>query len=68
MNGGTFQNLGLKYEGKKILDKITGKKIVEVTNEIDRNEYLQGDDGADTELLQQYNMPTVEIIYIVYNN
>ena len=68
LNGGTFQNLGLKYEGKKILDKITGKKIVEVTNEIDRNEYLQGDDGADTELLQQYNMPTVEIIYIVYNN
>lgn len=40
-------------------------KIVEVTNEIDRNEYLQ-DNGQTTNLLQQYQMPTVEIIYIVY--
>ena len=37
---------------------IRRKKIIEVTNEIDNSKYLEN-------LLQQYQMPTLEIIYIV---
>ena len=49
-----------KYEGNGLLNLLNGKKIIEVTNEIDNSKYLEN-------LLQQYQMPTVEIIYIVYN-
>lgn len=46
-----------------------GKKIIEVTNEIDRSAYLHDKDNAgndiETNLLQQYEMPTVEIVYII---
>lgn len=61
-NSVTFGD-GKKYEGKKLADSIQGKKIIEITNEIDNSKYLQ--DGAQTDLLQQYEMPTVEVIYIV---
>ena len=47
------------------------KKIVEVTNEIDRSSYLTEteEDGTtiQTNLLQQYELPTVEIVYIIMN-
>lgn len=49
-----------KYEGNGLLNLLNGKKIIEVTNEIENSKYLEN-------LLQQYQMPTVEIIYIVYN-
>lgn len=48
----------------KILNNAS--QIIEVTNEIDKSDYLK-DNGQDTNLLQQYNMPIVEIIYIVYD-
>ena len=44
--------------------KAAGKKIVEVTNEIDQSDYLK-DGTEETNLLQQYEMPTVEIVYII---
>ena len=47
------------YESKNLLKILKDKTIVEITNEIDESKYLGN-------LLQQYNMPTVEIIYIVY--
>lgn len=54
---------------KKLLEQLKNKKIIEVTNEIDRSAYLTetGEDGEPivTNLLQQYEMPTVEIVYIL---
>ena len=47
-----------------MLNELKGKTIVEVTNEIDESQYLE-DDGQGTNLLQQYQMPTTEIIYII---
>ena len=62
--GTDYEYYGQIYQGKGILKKLEGKKIIEVTNEIDRSKYLE-DDGQTTDLLQQYSMPTVEVIYIV---
>ena len=66
MFGGTCQyNNGIKYKGIGLFSALKGKKIIEVTNEIDVSTYLQ--DGTETtDLLQQYEMPTVEIIYIIF--
>lgn len=51
----------------EILDNAT--EIIEVTNEIDQSTYLEDKDDEgnpiDTNLLQQYEMPTVEIVYII---
>ena len=60
----TYDNT-ITYEGKNLLNKLNGKTIIEVTNEIDQSKYLE-DNGSSTNLLQQYEMPTVEIVYIVY--
>lgn len=54
-----------------LLDKLTASnKIVEVTNEIDNSKYLKETDEngnvINSNLLQQYQMPTIEIIYIIY--
>ena len=49
---------------KGLKEELTGKQIVEVVNEIDNSDYLQ-DENKNTSLLQQYEMPTVEIIYII---
>lgn len=71
ISGGTYVYNERTYEGKGLLEKLTGKKIIEVTNEIDQSKYLSDTNEAgekvETNLLQQYQMPTVEIIYIVYN-
>lgn len=60
---------GQTYEGKNLLSYLKGKTIVEVTNEIDRSKYLsdtnEEGNNIETNLLQQYEMPTVEIIYII---
>lgn len=64
LNGQTYQN------DKKIKEKLEGKRIVEVVNTIDNSEYLKDKDeeGQDieTKLLQEYQLPTIEVIYIVY--
>lgn len=61
---------GQKYDGYGLAEELKEKKIIEVTNEIDQSKYLSDTDEegneVETNLLQQYEMPTVEIIYIVY--
>lgn len=42
-------------------------QIIEVINEIDNSTYLK-DEAEETDLLQQYEMPTVEIVYILNSN
>lgn len=72
ISGGTYTYTGATYnkdkeENKKlstVLDNNDGK-FIEILTEIDNSEYLK-DSGAETSLLQQYELPTVEIIYIVY--
>ena len=64
-----------KYQGQirkidtSLLDSLKGKKIVEVTNEIDESKYLEDTDETgkkiETNLLQQYNMPTIEVVYVI---
>lgn len=64
IEGKKFENNNLtydRYEGNGLFDILNENKIIEVTNEIDNSKYLEN-------LLQQYQMPTVEIIYIVYND
>lgn len=39
-------------------------QIIEVVNEIDNSKYLQ-DNGEKTDLQTQYQMPTIEVIYIL---
>ena len=47
-------------------NKLSGKKIIEVVNNIDTSSYLKDEDSnKDTNLLTEYQMPTLEIIYII---
>ena len=79
MSGAEYKNNGQTYQGKGLLAKLTASnKIVEVTNEIDNSNYLKQTDEngnpikddkgnvINSNLLQQYQMPTIEIIYIIY--
>lgn len=66
INGEEKKIGNVNYKGKGLFQKLKGKAIIEVTNEIDESKYLE-DNGQATNLLQQYNMPTIEIIYIVNN-
>lgn len=67
MSGKVYEYNGQKYNLNKVnlLELLKDKTIVEVTNEIDQSDYLE-DNDQETNLLQQYQMPTVEIIYILY--
>ena len=63
----TYSYNGQTYTGKNLFNILkSASEIIEVTNEIDQSKYLE-DNGQQTNLLQQYSMPTVEVIYIVYN-
>lgn len=64
MTGREYTYNGQTYTGKNIITELTGKTIIEVTNEIDKSIYLK-DGTEETNLLQQYEMPTVEIVYII---
>ena len=48
----------IEYEGKNIYSTLKDKQIIEVINEIDNSKYV-----GDT-LLQDYQLPTIEIVYI----
>lgn len=56
-------NINTTYEGKNILPELNGK-IVEVIKEIDNSTYLE-DGGNKTNLLKDYALPTIEVIYII---
>lgn len=65
----TYNNQTYNYGTNQVnlFNKLTkARRIVEVTNEIDQSQYLK-DNGQETSLLQQYQMPTVEVIYIIQN-
>lgn len=64
ISGRTYNYNKKEYEGKNLNEKLNGKTIIEVTNEIDVSKYLQ-DGDTKTDLLQQYEIPTVEVIYIL---
>lgn len=67
INKENYEKNGLKYEGKglkSILDN--ANKIIEVVNTIDNSKYLNDGEGVNTKLLQEYQLPTIEVIYIIY--
>ncbi len=68
ISGGDYINTSLKqkYTGKGILNAITatGVTVTEVLNDIDESEYVMHG-GEKTGLLSEYQMPTVEVIYII---
>lgn len=61
---------GQEYTPDSLMEKLNGRKIVEVTNEIDQSKYITytNEEGKEekTDLLETYDLPTVEIVYIVY--
>lgn len=61
--GNRYTYNGQKYQGKN-LKQYTNREFIEITKELDNSRYYD-DGGIDTELLQEYQMPTIEIIYIV---
>lgn len=69
LNGSKYIYNNQTYTGKNLLTELQNKKIVEITKETDNSTYLKDTDenGSDktTDLLQQYEMPTVEIIYVI---
>lgn len=68
-NGQSFNSSNQSTHNKLLETLEDAKTIIEVTKEIDNSNYLKDtdEDGNDkaTDLLQQYEMPTVEIIYII---
>lgn len=59
-----YNNQHYNYEStkKEELKKTLEGEFIEVVNEIDRSKYLE---GSNDTLLTEYEMPTIEIIYIV---
>ena len=74
LNGDTYTKNTQKYNSKvtykkELLPLLKDKEIIEVTNEIDQSTYLKDKDEENNEiitnLLQEYEMPAVEIVYII---
>lgn len=55
-----------EYQGKGLETELSGKTIIEVINEIDTSKYLEDTTDGKTNLLQEYQLPTIEILYIYY--
>lgn len=63
IKGTNYQYNGKEYAGKKLED-YTSRTFIEITKEIDNSEYIV--DGSEiTDLVDEYKMPTVEVIYIL---
>ena len=66
ISGEEYELNNQRYQGKNLNDYLQrADTIIEVINEIDNSDYLKDGSGADTSLLQQYELPTVEIVYII---
>ena len=70
LSGKTYTYNGQSFQRSSLLTELKNNTIVEVINEIDESKYLKEDTDGDgieetTDLLQQYNMPTIEIVYII---
>lgn len=62
--GTNYIKNGQKYNGKGLKEQLENKKIIEVVNEIDTSEYIK--DGENTtSLLKEYQLPTIEVVYII---
>lgn len=61
-----YNSLGSKANLRAILNayNTSGHKIIEITNEIDTSDYWK-DGATETALLKEYQMPTIEVIYIL---
>lgn len=66
ITGSTYTYNKQTYIGKDLKSLLQNKKIIEVINTIDTSEYLE-DEGKKTTLQMDYQLPTVEIIYIIQN-
>lgn len=71
IEGKDYTYLGHTYRGKSLKNTLDeAHKIVEVVNTIDNSKYLKDKDeeGKDieTKLLQEYELPIIEVIYIIY--
>lgn len=65
LSGKQYKYNGQTFQRPALLDALNAATtIVEVTNEIDQSTYLK-DGTEDTKLLQEYEMPTIEVIYII---
>lgn len=69
IDGSEYQ-LNKQYYNKaneKKLNEILNNahEIIEVINEIDNSNYLKDENDKNTSLLQQYELPTVEVVYIL---
>lgn len=53
-----------EYKGNNLFNNYKGKLFYEITKEIDNSKYYK-DSSVETGLLKDYQMPTVEVIYIV---
>ncbi len=65
ITGGDYIYNKQTYNGKKIIEKLKNKKIIEVVNTIDTSKYLKDEEDNNTSLQTDYQLPTVEIIYII---
>lgn len=64
LEGINYIKNGQKYEGKTLKELLNNNKIIEVVNEIDTSEYIK--DGENkTSLLKEYQLPTIEVVYII---
>ena len=63
LNGQTFN---IDPNRKNLSTILNGKKIIEIVNNIDTSSYLKEENSDNnTNLLIEYQMPTLEIIYII---
>lgn len=66
VRGTDYTKNGEKYKGKNLSGELNNvaNKIIEVVNEIDTSKYLI-DNGVKTNLQQEYQLPTIEVVYII---
>ena len=69
ISGSKYELNGQIYNGssenKNLKDMLDGaSQIIEVITEIDNSEYVKDNDNT-TNLLKQYELPTIEVVYII---
>ena len=69
ISGSTYELNGQTYNGsseiKNLQDMLNkASQIIEVITEIDNSEYVKDNDNT-TNLLKQYELPTIEVVYII---
>lgn len=68
ISGGTYSLNNQDYtisNTERLQTLLEGREIIEVVNEIDNSKYLNDTIDGETSLLQEYQLPTIEVIYIL---